>query len=580
MLGPIMQPYSLIPPLAVALINLAVLVWVVRDRSSIRSAFFLILNALSLILWAGGKALFRVVGEEQLILALPYLAALVVPCNMLYYSLTRPHPIRRNMHGPLTLAILFAPALVLTLLEDYSTISAELLFNYSYRVDVLSMDTLLRRATALYLTVLLIMAASLFGVRYYMSSGPEQNIFKHLIAIIFGPVLFGAIFWVSSPGPGPVTIPSPSFLFAAIAQMAIIVVIRQEELDKPRYLGRVVYALSAVLIAFTLIHFFSEFYSFVQGTIVLNRTFGWLLLVTTLTLVLVSRIGFVERGLARVLFTRAAEYRQLVDETRAELREARERMRKAERFSMVGEVAARVAHEIKNPLGPIRGYTQMMREKLEGEKDFRHRDRFLEYLSVIQEEVDNIDRRVRDLLQNARQPQLFVEETDINALVERCARVLRLELSAGRELDIDVLPIIIDVELDPAVPAINVDRLRIEEAIFNIARNSLDALAEQTRGRILLRTHRQADTTTAEDGIAIHVLDNGPGFPSDVIRVEPFLTSKATGTGLGLSIVKATVEAHGGTMDLANRPSGGCEVRLWLPRFAKPNPGALLPKAV
>ncbi len=573
---------SYIPILAILLINLAVIAWVIKNQDRTRSGFFLIVNALSLIIWAGGQALYRNIGTElPWVLSLPYLAALIVPGNFLYYALTRPHPLTPGWRSPVGILVIFAPAVVLSAAENYSMGDVQRLFGYSYRVRDILFESITRRLTVLYLIVFLGAALVVLGVRYYTSAGPERNTCKHLIATILGPLMFAGIFWASTVEGDPAAIPSPSFLFAIMAQGGLVVVLRQEELGKPRTLGRAVYYLTAVLIAFVLINLLSEFYSFAAGSIMLERTAGWMMLGATLALLLVARLRFVEHTFERLLFTRATEYRQAMDETRQELREARERLHRAERLSMVGEVAARVAHEIKNPLGPIRGYAQMMREKLEKDPSLAHRDDFREYLDVITEEVENIDRRVKEFLSSARQPQLHIGSFPLNDMVERCARVIRLELTAGRDIGGEVLPIRVECETDPAITDIRADASRLEEAIFNLARNALEALGEQTRGRILFRTVA-VQGPDGEPGAQISIADNGPGFPPDKMNrfFEPFFTQKEGGTGLGLAIVKSTVEAHGGTISLRNRELGGGEVSMWMPLVARENPGALLPKPI
>lgn len=572
------MPLSLIPSIAVILINLCVVVYVLRQGERSRSAFFLLVNALSLIIWSGGKAMFKLIGEESpWVLSLPYLAALIVPGNFLYYSLTRPSPMNSFWTKPFALFVIFAPAFIITMLEDYSG-AASLLFGYSYGADAISLESAMRRAAMLYALLLLSATVAVLAIRYYMSSGPEANISKHLIAIIIGPILFAGFFWISSQHAGPSVIPSPSLMLALMSQLGLIAVLRQEELGNPRYLSRAVYYLAIVLLAFALISLVSEFYIFVQGGIVMDSTAAWMLAGVTVILLLVARMGWVERTFDQLMFRRAAEYRRLVEETRQELRDARERLRRSEKLSAIGELAARVAHEVKNPLGPIKGYTQMMREKLEEDRDYKHRDAFLRHLGVIAEEVENIDRRLRQFLNASRQPQLIIEQTDVNRLVDRCGRILNLEIASSGEPPTGERPVTVRIQLDEELPEILADGGKIEEAVFNLARNALDAITGNG-GYIRLKTVRKLGPE-GEDGVLITVQDTGPGFPlSEIDKLfEPFYTSKDAGTGLGLAIVKSTVEAHGGSVELANRPEGGGEVRLWLPREPRENIGALLPK--
>jgi signal transduction histidine kinase len=571
---------SLVPTIAVILINLCVVAYVLRQGDRTRSGFFLLINALSLIIWATGKTLYKLFGQESpWVLSLPYLAALIVPGNFLYYALTRPRPMGALWTRPISIFLIFLPALFITLFEQYDG-TAALLFDYSYGADAISLESAARRAALLYAVMLLTASVAVLAVRYYTTTGPDQNISKHLIASIIGPLLFSGFFWISSQRSGPSLIPSPSMILVLTAQLSLIAVLRQEEIENPRLLSRIVLYAVLVLAAFLLINLLSEFYIFMQGGIVMDRTVGWMLIGAILVLFLVARLSWVERTFDRLMFTRAAEYRRLVEETRTELRDARERLRRSEKLSAIGELAARVAHEVKNPLGPIKGYTQMMREKLEADPDYRHRDAFLRHLGVIAEEVENIDRRLRQFLTASRQPILIMEQTNVNRLVDRCGRILNLEIAAAGELPPDQTPVSVKVQLDESVSEVMADGGKIEEAVFNLARNALDALTPGNGGYIRLRTNRNFHPD-GEEGVLITVQDTGPGFDLDEAEklFEPFYTNKEGGTGLGLAIVKSTVEAHSGTIELRNRPEGGGEVRLWIPCNPKENVGALLPKA-
>jgi signal transduction histidine kinase len=571
---------SLVPLTVILLINITIIGWVMRNRDRTRSGFFLLLNSLALIIWVGGHGLFRLVGTASpWVLSMPFMASLLIPGNFLYYALTRPQPLHRFWKSYWAIILVFGPALLLAILEDYSTQTKQI-FNYSYRTDQFEFDTLIHRVVLVYIAIQLIVTVVVLSIRYSSLEGPEKNTAKHMVATITGPIFFAGFFWASSSRGDIAIIPAPPFIFAIMAQVGIIIVLRQEELKNPKPLSRFLYYLTVVLVAFLLVYLFEEFYSFVEGSIVLNRTMGWIMLGCTVVLLMLARFTRGSRKFDDILFARAAEYRRTIEETRTELKTARERLHRAERLSVIGEISARVAHEIKNPLGPIRGYTQMMREKIQQTEDFKDRERFLEYLGIIQEEVDNIDKRIRDFLDHARQPKLLLKKTDLNQLIEQCARVLRIELATEKEVLGSFLPLEVRTDL-AETPEVEVDCSRIEEAIFNLARNAVDALGDKTRGYILIKTQEETKSES-EKGVRVLVCDNGTGFSSDNLEkfFEPFFTQKGKGTGLGLAIVKSTIEAHGGSVQIKNRPTGGGEVSFWLPYIAKANPGALLPKVL
>ncbi|MCC6545683.1 hypothetical protein IT570_00835 [Candidatus Sumerlaeota bacterium] len=570
---------SLVPIIALVFINLCVVAYVVRQSDRSRSGFFLFLNALSLIMWSFGKIMAKSIPNAGIWFnALPYLSGVIIPGNMLYYALTRPRSMGAFWSRPAGGILIFAPGLIITLFQDYTT-PGSMLFDYNFWSDTLPLGDPMRRAAMLYMIALLVTSVAVLGIRYHTANGPEKNISKHLIATILGPLFFASSFWISSREPGPALIPSPSMVVAFMAQLSLIAVLRQEEIDNPRLLSRIVFYGALVLVAFIVINLASEVYIYVKGGIVLDRVVTWMLIGAILIFFLAARLSLAERTFDELMFRRASEYRKLIEDTRTELRDARERLLRSEKLSAVGELAARVAHEIKNPLGPIKGYTQMMREKLEADTEFRHRDEFLRHLDVIAEEVENIDRRIHQFLNASRQPQLMIEPTNINRIVDRCGRILNLEIAAAGDPPSGYTPVAVRVQLDENATEIDVDSGRIEEAIFNLARNALEAVNNESGGYIRMKTTRYF--RNGEEGILVTVQDSGPGFSTESIErlFEPFYTSKRAGTGLGLAIVRSTIEAHGGTIELGNRKEGGGEALIWLPYHPVRNPGALLPKA-
>jgi signal transduction histidine kinase len=573
------MPHALIPTLIIGLLNACVIALVFRLGDRSRAGFFLLTNALILIIWAGGRSLYLVMGGQSPgILALPYLASLLVPANYLYHALTRPRPLGRHAGHPAILFLVFLPALAIAALEDYQIAEAGgLLFDSRLAMSDLTLDHRTARAAVLFAATCFAATLAIHGVRYATGSGAETTVSKQLIAAITGPILGAGLFWALGSAGG--MIPSPGLVMALVAQCGLIVALRQEDVSRERLFTRAFYYLAAALVAFLLVALLLEFYVVLRGRVVLERTVIWLVAGAMAAIVLALRLLPAERLLDRIFFGRAAEYRALMEEARAELHAARERLRRTERLTLAGELAARVAHEIKNPLGPIRGYTQLMREKLADTPEFRHRERFLQYLEVIGEEIDSIDRRLRQFLDSARAGQLLVEDVDVNRLVERCARLIALESATMRELDPDLAEVTIEVHTTPDLGLIPGDTGRLEEALFNIARNSLEAIGGAPSGTIIFST-RPAPGPDDRPGVEITVEDDGPGFPSPHTDVffEPFISQKPGGTGLGLSIVRSFIEAHGGTVTLANRSTRGAIATLWLPRESRPNPGALLPK--
>ncbi|MDK2971921.1 MAG: hypothetical protein PWP23_1676 [Candidatus Sumerlaeota bacterium] len=556
-----------IPTAALVLLNLIVIVFVARERGRTQSGTFLLVNATALILWAGALQLWRAMPQNSAALWLGTAASLAIAANQFYFAATRPTPIGPAFRrGWRTLLLLFAPA-----------VGASVLINYDAAVVIRDTSPFLYSAWSdlwyaegqlplLVQTLLLVSAVAVLAIRMREAApGPDRNLPRHLVAVIVGPALFFVLFAAVSTYHPISLIPSPGLLLALIAQLGILVVIRQEEVERPLYLSRWIFYSIAVLLGFFISHLLFTLYESVTATILLAPTVRLTVLVTIMLLLLTSSIPPVQAFFDRMMFRRAWEYRRLVRAAQAELVETRQRLRRAERLSVVGEMAARIAHEIKNPLGPIKGYTQMMREQLEQMDEFPQRPKFLRHLSIISEEVENIDRKVRMLLNMARQPALTVEPEDLNRLAERAATLLRLEVDtmAGED-GMRPHSITIHERLAPNLPLVRCNRARVEEALFNLCRNAFEAVGH--RGHIVIGT-QSLQAPDGRPGVAFTVEDNGPGF-SEVARqhlFQPFFTDKDTGTGLGLSIVKSHIEMHRGFVDFSERSGGGTIATLWLP---------------
>jgi len=219
-----------------------------------------------------------------------------------------------------------------------------------------------------------------------------------------------------------------------------------------------------------------------------------------------------------------------------------------ERLAAVGELAAMVAHEVRNPLAGIRGGCEIL---LEGytRGDPRH-----EIGVEIIHQVDRLTRTVHDLLTFARPRAVDPVPTDIHGLIERILQNLRDDpANAGIE-------IVRDFAEDLSV--VQVDGRQMEQVFLNLVLNAIQAMHHQGRVTITTRPyHRQ---------LVVTVADTGPGIAGDKIDhiFQPFFTTRAQGTGLGLAIVKKIVEAHGGRIEAASPAGAGARFTVTLPREA------------
>jgi nitrogen fixation/metabolism regulation signal transduction histidine kinase len=227
----------------------------------------------------------------------------------------------------------------------------------------------------------------------------------------------------------------------------------------------------------------------------------------------------------------------------------------AQRDAAWGEVARRLAHEIKNPLTPIQLSAERMRrrylEQMKGE-DAQVLDRAT---YTIVQQVEAMKAMVNAFSEYARAPDMKVTRFPLNALVTEVTDLHRVQESGVK----------IEVDLDPNIDQVEADRGRVRQVLNNLVVNGLEAVENSPAGRVVLTT--RLEKTAAAAYATITVTDNGPGFAREVLgrAFDPYVTSKPKGTGLGLAIVKKIAEEHGGRVEADNRPEGGARVRVSLP---------------
>jgi nitrogen fixation/metabolism regulation signal transduction histidine kinase len=227
----------------------------------------------------------------------------------------------------------------------------------------------------------------------------------------------------------------------------------------------------------------------------------------------------------------------------------------AQRDAAWGEVARRLAHEIKNPLTPIQLSAERLRRKLLGGMNAEDAQLLERATHTIVQQVDAMKQMVNAFSEYARAPDMRLAHFSLNQLVTEVAELYRLQDPAAE----------IRLDLDPMLPEIEADRGRMRQLLANLVTNGIEALAGVAHGCVELSTRQQR----AEGGVTavICVLDNGPGFRKEILgRIfDPYVTGKPRGTGLGLAIVKRIVEEHGGRIEAENRPEGGAKILVSLP---------------
>lgn len=248
----------------------------------------------------------------------------------------------------------------------------------------------------------------------------------------------------------------------------------------------------------------------------------------------------------------------------------------ANRVVAWGEVARRLAHEIKNPLTPIQLSAERLAMKLDGHLNDADAAILARSTNTIVNQVASLKRMVDDFREYARTPPAQMERIDINALVAEVLTLYGWDPSGGAVRD-DGQSVKIEAEFDHDVPIIEGDPTQLRQVTHNLLANARDsAVSARTLAgaRIYVQTtltHSPANTGGDLPAVRLTVSDNGAGFASQVLtRVfEPYVTTKATGTGLGLAIVKKIVEEHGGRVDISNRREGGARVSILLTRLAR-----------
>jgi PAS domain S-box-containing protein len=239
------------------------------------------------------------------------------------------------------------------------------------------------------------------------------------------------------------------------------------------------------------------------------------------------------------------------DLTRVEQLEERERLR--DRLAAVGELAAVIAHEVKNPLASIEVNAGRLRRRIADVPDAQ------QVLTDIIAEAKMANAIVQEVLDFVRPIRLQVERTDVATAVRGA---IQLADTKARRGDIDV-----DVTVPDGLPQIQADEHQLTQLFTNLLINAYEAM--DGRGRIAVRAGlvRLEDGAEGRDAVLVECADDGPGIAADVAEraFQPFFTTKPQGSGLGLAIVRKIVDAHDGRLDLQTSPGLGTTIRVTLP---------------
>jgi nitrogen fixation/metabolism regulation signal transduction histidine kinase len=223
----------------------------------------------------------------------------------------------------------------------------------------------------------------------------------------------------------------------------------------------------------------------------------------------------------------------------------------AQRAQAWGEVARRLAHEIKNPLTPIQLSAERLEMKLAGKLEDPERAVLKKSVHTIVDQVESMKRLVNEFRDYARLPAAELKPVDLNALV---ADVLHLYAREGDASEA-AAQVPVHMQLDAACPKILGDGQQLRQVIHNLLQNAQDASEGRGGSGVLVRTQ----WNDASRRVRLVVQDSGVGFPEHILKraFEPYVTTKAKGTGLGLAVVKKIADEHGARIDLKNRIENG-----------------------
>jgi len=237
-------------------------------------------------------------------------------------------------------------------------------------------------------------------------------------------------------------------------------------------------------------------------------------------------------------------------------RELEEDLKRADRLVLIGTLAAGLAHEIRNPLGGIKGAAQLLRRSADGNSSMR------EYTDIMIREVDRVDQLIEQLLDLSRPAQLTLAPVNIHEILED---VLLLEGQTVGDRDIQIRK-----RFDPSLPPIRGDRAQLTQVFLNLVKNAFQAMERSGTLTITTRVetdyHIRGQDTGPNRFIWVDLADEGGGIrEEDLAHIfSPFFTTKINGTGLGLATCYRIIKEHGGTIRVESTEGKGSTFKVSL----------------
>ncbi|MGA9356219.1 MAG: ATP-binding protein [Terriglobales bacterium] len=247
-------------------------------------------------------------------------------------------------------------------------------------------------------------------------------------------------------------------------------------------------------------------------------------------------------------------YRELAErlaETNRRLEQAQAEARRSERLAALGQLSAGLAHEIRNPLGVIKGSAEMLTQKLQASDELSR-----ELAGYISTEVNRLSALVTEFLDFARPLHAQLQPGSVTAVLDRALEIVAFRWKGN--------PVRVERHYEDDLPQVPLDESLCEQAFLNLVQNAYEAMEEHGG---TLRVEARLTSSNEREGVQLVLADTGPGIP-DKLREEifnPFVTTKKTGVGLGLSIVSKIIDGHGGSIHVENSAQGGAVFTLFFP---------------
>jgi two-component system sensor histidine kinase HydH len=259
-------------------------------------------------------------------------------------------------------------------------------------------------------------------------------------------------------------------------------------------------------------------------------------------------------------------YRELAErlsETNRRLEKAQDEARRSERLAALGQLSAGLAHEIRNPLGVIKGSAEMLTQKLQASDELSR-----ELAGYISTEVNRLSALVTEFLDFARPLHAQPAPADLIQLLDRV-----IDVVAARFTDSAIR---VEKHYPPHLPLVPLDESLCEQAFLNLVQNAYEAMRDKG-GAGSLRVEVGPVTNNSRTGVELRLADTGPGVPKELQEeiFNPFVTTKKSGVGLGLSIVSKIIDGHQGSIRVDDAPGGGAVFTIFFPMEEElPGPAA------